>query len=78
MNSDIFDKKDKLKEKREAVKEAKRANPRQIELVCLKNRYGVSSYSCGFNYYPQFDLFVPESDFAPDLANDNPFTRKRI
>lgn len=65
MNGDLFDKKDKLKEKREKVKEAKREVPRKIELVCLKNRYGTSSYSCGFNYYPQYDLFVPEHDFDP-------------
>lgn len=65
MNGDLFDKKDKLKEKREKVRLAKLENPRKIELVCLKNRYGKSSYSCGFNYFPQFDYFVPESDFSP-------------
>lgn len=63
MNGDLFDKKDKLKEKREKVKAAKLENPRKIELVCLKNRYGKSSYSCGFNYYPQFDYFIPQSFF---------------
>ena len=63
MNGDLFDKKDKLKEKREKVKQAKLENPRKIELVCLKNRYGKSSYSCGFIYYPQFDLFRPATDF---------------
>ena len=63
MNGDLFDKKDKLKEKREKVKAAKLENPRKIELVCLKNRYGKSSYSCGFKYYPQFDYFVPQTDF---------------
>lgn len=73
MNGDIFDKKDKLKEKREKVKAAKLENPRKIELVCLKNRYGRSSYSCGFNYYPQFDLFIPESDFTPAPDDFNPF-----
>lgn len=63
MNGDLFDKKDKLKEKREKVKAAKLENPRKIELVCLKNRYGKSSYFCGFNYYPQFDYFIPQTDF---------------
>ena len=33
--------------------------PRQVELVCLKNRYGISSYKASFEYYPQFDLFRP-------------------
>ena len=59
MNDELFDKEAKLKAKREAVKEAKIANPRDIELVCLKNRYGVSSYSCRFKYYARYDYFLP-------------------
>lgn len=50
--------KDKAK-KRERITEAKEAIPRDVELVCLKNRYGKSRYSCRFTYYPQFDLFEP-------------------
>ena len=47
---------------REKVKEAKSSTPRQIELVCLKNRYGISSYSDYFEYYPTCDYFkeVPQ------------------
>ena len=59
MNNDIFDKEKGLKAKREAVREAKNENPRKIELVCLKNRYGISSYHCKFLYYARYDLFVP-------------------
>lgn len=59
MNDELFDKEAKLKAKREAVKEAKIANPRDIELVCLKNRYGISSYSCRFKYYARYDYFLP-------------------
>ncbi len=59
MNDELFDKEAKLKAKREAVKQAKIANPREIELVCLKNRYGVSSYSCRFKYYAKYDYFLP-------------------
>ena len=59
MNDELFDKEAKLKAKREAVREAKIANPRDIELVCLKNRYGVSSYSCRFKYYARYDYFLP-------------------
>lgn len=62
MNEELFDREAKLKAKREAVKEAKAAHPREIELVCLKNRYGISSYSCNFKYYAKYDLFVPERD----------------
>ena len=62
MNEELFDREAKLKAKREAVKEAKAAHPREIELVCLKNRYGISSYSCNFKYYAKYDLFVPAKD----------------
>lgn len=57
MNEELFDREAKLKAKREAVKEAKAAHPREIELVCLKNRYGVSSYTCHFKYYARYDYF---------------------
>ena len=57
MNDELFDREAKLKAKREAVKEAKAAHPREIELVCLKNRYGVSSYTCHFKYYARYDYF---------------------
>lgn len=59
INDDIFDKEAKLKAKREKVKAAKRAIPRDIEFVCLKNRYGESNYTCRFKYYAQFDYFIP-------------------
>lgn len=66
INEGIFSKEGKLKEKRERIRDAKTANPREIELLCLKNRYGISSFSCYFNYYPANDLFIPASDFAPE------------
>ena len=59
MNDDIFEKDKGLKQKRERVRNAKKATPREIDLVCLKNRYGVSSYSCRFRYYAQYDYFIP-------------------
>ena len=46
--------------KREKYKEAKSEIPRKIELVCLKNRFGASSYSCLFDYYPDQDWFRPD------------------
>ena len=56
----VFDGSDgKVKEKREAIAAAKEAVPRDIELVCLKNRYGKSRYAVQFTYYPQYDYFVP-------------------
>ena len=61
INDPLFDKEKDIKKKRETVKKAKNAKPRKIELVCLKNRYGISSYCCGFNYYPAVDLFKEDA-----------------
>ena len=41
---------------REIISKAKEANPRQVELKCLKNRQG-RNYSCFFEYYPAVDTF---------------------
>ena len=46
-----------ITKKREMIKQAKMARPRQIELVCLKNRQGVSSFSCYFKYYSAYEYF---------------------
>ena len=62
MNSEIFDKEKGLKAKREAVRVAKKAHPREVELVCLKNRYGESSYTCKFSYYARYDYFVANEE----------------
>lgn len=62
LHDKIFDTQAKINEKRQKVKEAKSANPRRIELVCLKNRFGIASYSCMFYYYPQYDYFHPIMD----------------
>lgn len=52
-----FAKEGNIIEKRKRIVEAKSSNPRQIELVCLKNRYGISNYSSYFDYYPTCDYF---------------------
>ena len=62
LHDEVFNSQAKINEKRQKVRDAKAANPRKIELVCLKNRFGVSSYSCAFDYYPQFDMFKPILD----------------
>ena len=62
LHDEIFNSQSRLAEKRQKVKEAKAALPRRVELVCLKNRFGVSSYSCEFNYYSAYDYF--ESDIS--------------
>ena len=69
LNEPLFDKDKNIKERRARIKEAKAANPRKIELVSLKNRYGVATFSCYFDYFPANDLFLPgneaELDFTP-------------
>lgn len=66
MNNDIFNKEKGLKEKRELVRTAKAENPRKIEFVCLKNRYGRSSFKIGFIYYPEFDYFKPDPSYTEE------------
>ena len=44
------------------IRNAKAENPRDVELVCLKNRFGISSYSCQFRYYAKYDWFDPNMD----------------
>ena len=61
LNEDLFSSEKKIKEKRGRIKQAKAESPRKIELVCLKNRYGISSFSCNFDYYPDEDLFISEA-----------------
>lgn len=48
--------------KKEIFNKAKKEIPREIEFVCIKNRYGICNYSCYFKYYPQNDYFIPNDD----------------
>ncbi len=48
-------------EKRQAIDEAKRKNPREIELVILKNRIYKTGQSVFFKYYPAYDYFTDEN-----------------
>lgn len=65
MNDEIFSKETKIKEKREMIREAKAKPIRSIDLVCLKNRYGVSSYTTQFKYYAASDYFEPDEISLP-------------
>lgn len=59
INDELFSKEGRVKDKRELIRKAKVSNPRSIQLVCLKNRYGVSNYSVMFDYFPAYDVFIP-------------------
>lgn len=59
MNAQVFNTSQDLQTKRKFVQEAKNATPRKIELVGLKNRYGRSNSRYYFDYYAEYDLFIP-------------------
>ena len=74
INEAIFaNEKGSLAEKRKKIREAKAAKTRDIELVCLKNRYGIASFSCLFDYMPEYDLFTQRTG-KQTLVEENPFT----
>lgn len=60
IHEERFNKQGNINDKRKRIMEAKAAKPRKIELICLKNRFGVSSYTCRFDYYPKSDWFKPD------------------
>lgn len=82
LNSSLFDDpKMKIKEKRKKIREEKAANPRKIELLCLKNRYGIANFSCYFDYYPANDLFVPgtlDTKYIDDESDTGKKAGKRL
>jgi len=57
MQEPIFESAKDLNKKRDRVREAKAANSREVEVICLKSRYTTPGYRCLFNYYPQYDYF---------------------
>lgn len=60
-----------LREKRQMITAAKAACPRHVDLVCLKNRYGISSYEIPFEYYPANDYYGPAyKPNDPDTFDD--------
>lgn len=69
-----------ISETRKIFDDAKKQQPREIQLKCLKNRQG-NNYDCFFNYFSAHDYFKPcaESDFisapigTPINEKDIPF-----
>ena len=68
LNDSLFSESNKIKEKREKIRISKAASPREIELVCLKNRYGICNFSSFFNYRPETDTFS-ETYHTYDIKN---------
>lgn len=57
IHDDIFNSQNKLKEKRAKITDAMKESPRQMELVCLKNRNGNARFSCSYSYWSKYDYF---------------------
>ncbi|MBR6961242.1 hypothetical protein IKH79_00550 [Candidatus Saccharibacteria bacterium] len=53
---------DLVSESRRKIEEAKKRQPRQIHLKCLKNRQG-TNYDCYFEYHSAHDYFEPCASF---------------
>lgn len=58
IHDEIFNSQNKVAAKRDIIRKAKDAIPRELEFVVLKNRFG-RRFESYFDYYPQFDLFKP-------------------
>ena len=61
IDDEVFDHDKDLKQKRKLIKKAKKAIPRKIRLSSLKHRQQQGVYQCYFEYYPQYDLFIPDN-----------------
>lgn len=51
---------------------------RAIELVCLKNRYGVKDFSCYFEYTPMYDLFVEKDSREATTDSKKPEEKRQM
>lgn len=59
LDEDLFQEEKKLKEKRDRIREEKKAIPRMVKLCSVKHRGQQAVYDCYFQYFPQYDIFVP-------------------
>ena len=59
-----------IADSRKRIDDAKKKQPRQIQLKCLKNRQG-TNYDCFFNYHSAHDCFIPCDKFSDDETTEN-------
>ena len=59
-----------ISDSRKKIDEAKKKQPRQIQLKCLKNRQG-TNYDCYFNYFCAHDYFEPCEKFADNNSKSS-------
>ena len=68
LDEPLFSEDKSIKEKRARVNKARAENPRKIKLCSLKHRGQRGQYECYFDYYPQYDLFIPSAGAEPASA----------
>ena len=61
MNCKVYNTNNTLHLKRLFARHCMERSPRQVELVVLKNRFGRMGNRYFFDYFPQYDLFVPNN-----------------
>jgi replicative DNA helicase len=49
-----------LAEQREEINKAKSSSPREVELVCLKNRNGKPYFKCSYRFHSAYNCFIEE------------------
>ena len=59
-----------IADSRKKIDVAKRQQPRQIQLKCLKNRQG-TNYDCFFNYFSAHDYFEPCDKFTENNSKSS-------
>lgn len=64
MTEKLFEEEKGVTKKRDRLREAKDENPRRIQLIPLKNRYGGTRWKVDFKYYPEYDWFEEFSGTA--------------
>jgi replicative DNA helicase len=57
IHDEVFNSQNKVSQKREKIKGAMQEMPRQMELVCLKNRNGNARFTCSYSYWAKYDYF---------------------
>ena len=59
LRDEEFLKEKDINEKRKLLADAKANETRKVDLVCLKNRNGKSSFTVSFDYIPSHDIYEP-------------------
>ena len=59
-----------IKAKKDAIYNANKQNPKEVEFVSLKSRNGRQSYKCFFKYNMRFDTFTPDLNSPHDKERE--------